>query len=136
MPLINWTDKLSVGIVSVDEQHKKLVNLLNELYEGILEGHPKEVLDYVLGELLKYTKRHFSYEETLFAKTGYADSAAHKKEHDDLIKQVLEAQAKYKAGVTGTHSLEVMKFLKQWLTNHIQGTDKKYGPHMIAKGIR
>jgi len=136
MPLMNWTDKLSVGIASIDEQHKKLVNLLNELYEGILAGHAKDVLDHVLDELLKYTKGHFSYEETLFAKTGYADSAAHKKEHDNLIKQVLEAQTKYKAGVTATHSLEVMKFLKQWLTNHIQGTDKKYGPHMIAKGIR
>ena len=136
MPLMTWNDKMSVGIVVIDEDHKKLVSLLNELYEGITAGHGKETLGKVLDGLVSYTKMHFAREEHYFVKTGYPGAAAHKKEHDELTRQVLDVQARYKSGQISTLSLEVMSFLKNWLTNHIQGTDRKYGPHLNAKGIR
>lgn len=135
MPLMTWTDKLSVGVNVIDDDHKKLVNMVNELYDGITAGKGKEALAKILDELVNYTKIHFDREEQLFAKTGYPAAAAHKKEHDDLTKQVLDVQAKYKNGSVATLSLEVMNFLKNWLVNHIQGSDKKYGPHLNAKGI-
>ncbi|MBI3644598.1 MAG: bacteriohemerythrin [Acidobacteriales bacterium] len=135
MPLMTWTDKLSVGIKAIDDDHKKLVSMVNELYGGIVAGHGKETLGKVLDELVNYTKFHFAREEGFFAKTGYPAAAAHKKEHDDLTKQVLDVQAKYKSGALATLSLEVMNFLKNWLVNHIQGSDQKYAPHLNAKGI-
>jgi hemerythrin len=48
---------------------------------------------------------------------------------------VVEVQKKYKAGVTGTLSMEVMTFLKEWLLKHIMGCDKKYGPYLNSNGI-
>jgi len=136
MPLVVWTDKLSVGVASIDKQHQKLVGLLNDFYDAVQLGRGKEALGGLLGELIDYTKVHFATEERLFAKTGYPDAAAHKKAHDELTQQVLEIQEKYNTGVTLTLSLETLTFLKNWLVNHIQATDKRYGPHLVSKGIR
>jgi hemerythrin len=132
---MTWNEKMSVGVGVIDEDHKKLVSLVNELYEGITAGHGKETLGKVLDGLVSYTKMHFAREEHYFVKTGYPGAAAHKKEHDELTRQVTDLQARYKSGQISTLSLELMTFLKNWLINHIQGTDKKYGPHLNAKGI-
>ena len=136
MPLMAWNDKLSVGVAVIDADHKKLVGMVNELYDAMQAGHGKEALGKILDGLISYTGMHFAREEKFFAETAYPESVAHKKEHDDLVKQVLDVQAKYKAGGTGTLSLEVMNFLKNWLVKHIQGSDKKYAPHLNAKGIK
>jgi hemerythrin len=135
MPMLNWNDKLSVGIASIDEEHKKLVKMLNDLYDGIMSGHGKDVLGNILDSLIDYTKVHFAHEEKFFAQTGYQEAAAHKHEHEALTKQVVEIQGKYKSGAISTLSIEVMQFLKNWLVKHIQIEDKKYGPHLISKGV-
>jgi hemerythrin len=136
MAFMEWSDKLSVGVPSIDAQHQKLVAMVNELFDALKAGHGKESLVKTLDGLISYTASHFAYEEQLFAKTGYADAAAHKKEHDDMTKKVLEVQAKAKGGVGFALPMEVMEFLKNWLVNHIMGTDKKYGPHLLSKGIK
>lgn len=135
MPLMTWNEKLSVGVKQLDDDHKKLVGMVNQLYDAIQSGHGKDSLGKILDELIGYTKVHFAREEKFFDQTNYADTAAHKKQHADLTKQVLDVQQKYKAGVSGTLSLEVMNFLKNWLITHIQGTDQKYGPYLNSKGI-
>ncbi len=135
MPLMTWTESMSVGIKVLDDDHKKLVGMLNELHAGLKVGHGKEALGTVLDGLVSYTQIHFKREEQYFAATGYADGAAHKQEHDNLTKQVLDVQAKYKSGAVSSLSIEVMDFLKDWLTVHIQGSDQKYRPHLNAKGI-
>lgn len=84
---------------------------------------------------MQYTKLHFAREEKFFAQTGYPDAAAHKQEHDDLTRQVLEVQRKYARGTSAALSLEVMQFLKNWLLHHIQGSDQRYRPHLNANGI-
>ena len=136
MPLMTWNDKLSVGIATIDNEHKRLVGMVNDLYDAVMAGKGKDSLGKILDGLIDYTKVHFAHEEQFFAKTGYADAVAHKKEHDALAKQVLDVQAKYKSGAVSTLSLEVLNFLKNWLANHIQVSDKKYGPHLTANGIR
>jgi hemerythrin len=116
MPLMTWTPKLSVGVAVLDEDHKKLVGMVNELYDAMQAGHGKESLGPILGRLVDYT-------------------VPHKQQHDALTHQVLEVQRKYAAGAAATVSLEVMHFLRDWLINHIQGTDQKYRAHLNAKGI-
>jgi hemerythrin len=136
MPLMEWTDKLSVGVPSIDAQHKKLVGIANELYDAMKAGHGKDVLDKTLDGLINYTVTHFKYEEKLFGQTGYAASGPHLKQHEDLTKQVLVIQEKMKKGVSFAQSMEVMEFLKNWLTNHILVSDKAYGPHLTSKGVK
>jgi len=136
MPLMSWNEKMSVGVGVIDAEHKKLVALLNELYDGIQANQVKEKLGTVLDGLIAYAASHFKHEEQFFTETSYPDAPAHIKEHQNLTNQVLEVQKRYKAGDTGTLSMEVMNFLKRWLIDHIQGSDKKYGPHLNAKGIK
>jgi len=135
MPLMTWNEKMSVSVASLDDDHKKLVTMLNQLFDAINSGHGREALGKILDDLIAYAKMHFNHEETMFARTSYPDMVAHKQEHDKFTQQVLEVQKKYKNGGSGTLSLEVMNFLKNWLVEHIQGNDKKYGPYLNSKGI-
>lgn len=136
MPLMEWTDKLSVGVSQFDNEHKKLVAMVNDLFDAVQGGRGKEALAKILDGLIAYTKTHFANEERYFQQHGYPDLAAHKAEHDALAKQVMEVQRKYHSGATATLSMEVMNFLKNWLVRHIQGTDKKYGPFLNGKGVK
>ncbi len=136
MPLMEWSDKLSVGIKSIDDEHKKLVGMVNDLFDGVQAGRGKELLGPILDGLIAYTKTHFANEERYFAQHHYGEAVAHKAEHDALAKQVLDVQAKYKAGANAALSMEVMNFLKNWLVKHILGSDKAYGPFLAGKGVK
>ncbi len=136
MPLMEWNEKMSVGVKQFDDEHKKLVAMVNELFDAVQAGKGKESLGKILDNLIAYTKSHFANEERYFAQHGYPDQDAHKKEHEALAKQVADVQQKYHSGATATLSMEVMNFLKNWLVKHIQGTDKKYGPFLNAKGVK
>jgi hemerythrin len=133
MALITWNNSYSVNIQNIDNQHKKLVELVNLLHASMKEGKGKDVLDQIFVELANYTVFHFGFEEKLFAQYGYPDAGTHKRQHNDLKEQVNELQKKQKEGNVLT--IEVMNFLKQWLTEHIQGSDKKYTTFLNSKGI-
>lgn len=136
MSLVSWNDKLSVGVPSIDDQHKKLVSLLNQLHDAMMSGKGKDMLGGILKGLIDYTVVHFRYEEELFVRTGYPDSEAHKKSHAELVRKVQDVQKKYDTDGPKALTIPVMNFLKDWLANHIQGADMAYGPHLVAKGVR
>jgi hemerythrin len=135
MALMNWTDKLSVGVAVIDDDHKKLVGMVNELHDAMQAGHGSDSLGRILDGLVQYTRFHFAREEKFFTQTGYPDAIVHKQEHDALTRQVLGVQQKYASGATTTLSLDVLHFLRDWLIKHIQGSDQKYRLHLNAKGI-
>ena len=134
MALFNWNDSYSVSIKAIDEQHKVLIGLINDLHDAMKIGKGKEVLGPILEELVNYTVYHFGHEERLFTSNGYPDSANHKATHVKLIQQVKDIKNDFDNGKT-VLSMEVMNFLKDWLGNHIMGTDKKYVPFLTSKGI-
>ena len=134
MPLIQWNNELSVGINSIDEQHKILVNMINALNEAMISGQTKQILAEILSGLTAYTINHFGYEEDLFAQYGYAQSQAHINEHHALVEQVKNLQNKVDNG-DFMISVEVMVFLKDWLINHILKTDKAYAEFLKGKGV-
>lgn len=134
MALFIWNDSYKTGINTIDTQHKKLVDLINELHEAMSKGQGNQALGKIMNELVNYTVTHFSTEERLLKQAGYADFDAHKKIHDDFTAKVKKMQADLTGG-RKMMSLEVSSFLKDWLSGHILGTDKKYVPSMKAKGI-
>lgn len=135
MPLIEWSAELSVGIDSIDEQHKKLVNMINALNDAMLLGQSNELLEKIFSGLAAYTQKHFAYEENLFAEHGYSDSEDHKRQHQELINQVVELKTKFVESPQGTISADLMLFLKRWLTNHIMRSDKEYSEFLREKGV-
>lgn len=136
MPLMEWNDRLSVGIQQFDAEHKRLVGMVNELFDAVQAGRGKDVLGKILDGLIDYTKTHFANEERYMVQHAYPDYKAHKAEHDALAKQVLDVQAKYRSGATAALSMEVMNFLKNWLVKHIMGIDKKYTPYFNQRGVK
>jgi hemerythrin len=136
MPLMEWTEKLSVGVTQFDQEHQKLVGMVNDLFDAVQAGKGKDRLGPILDGLITYTKTHFANEERYMTEHNYPNLKAHKAEHDALAKQVLAVQAKFQAGATAALSMEVMNFLKNWLVKHILGTDKTYGPFLNSKGIK
>lgn len=132
MSLVAWNDSLSVGIELIDREHRKLVDLINELHHGVFSRHAKETLAHVLDELITYTQTHFVHEEKLFEKAGFPDAAAHRQQHADLTAEVIAIRDQFQAGETGLLSMAVLSFLGSWLVDHIQGSDMQYVPYLQA----
>ena len=131
---MSWTDKYSVGIAAIDQQHKKLIDLINTLHEAMSKGQAKAVLEKTLGELVNYCASHFAMEEKLFDTHGYPDTADHKDKHQKMTAKVLALQSQFQQG-KAMITMDVMDFLQQWLDKHILGTDMKYGPFLKGKGV-
>lgn len=125
MPIIAWSDKYSVGMQIIDTQHKKLFELINQLYEAMTQGKSKDVLGKILKELIDYAAYHFKTEEDLFRKYSYGDKVNHVKTHEDLKQKVLDFNNKFNSGQTNI-SIEILNFLKDWIDKHILLIDKKY----------
>ena len=134
MALIMWGPQLSVKVKEIDEQHQKLVALVNTLHDAMKEGRGKDVMKKVLGELTDYTVYHFTAEEKLFQKYAYPKYPDQKREHDKLTAQVLELKKKADSGAS-VITMEVMNFLKDWLSSHIMGADKMGGEYLNSKGV-
>lgn len=132
MALITWEEKLSVNIHSMDQEHQQLIQLINELHDAMRQGLGKLVISTTLENLVQYTQTHFTNEEKLMQDYGYSGLKDHQKEHNTLTKQVLDLQKRYAQG-EGVLTIEIMQFLKNWLTHHILETDKKYGKILDGK---
>jgi len=132
MALINWEEKFQVNLNLIDNQHKKLVDILNRLHESMSKGKGNEVLESVIKDLITYTKTHFADEEKLMIENKYSQYDSHFIEHSNFIVKVEQVYNDFSAGKIGL-SMELMYFLKNWLLNHIMVVDKKFGDFMQIK---
>ena len=133
--MLEWTDDFSVGIDSIDNQHKDLIQLINKLNSATGKGLGNLVIKDVVNNLVKYTIDHFSYEEELFEKHGYVDAEPHKKSHDEFKIEVQKIATRIKDNKYV--SLEdVYTMLKDWIVIHMQRDDKKYSQFLIEKGVK
>ena len=132
--MFEWKNSYSVGIRSIDAQHRSLFGIGAELYAAMSAGQAKAALNKILDRLVQYTQSHFAHEERLLQLHGYPEFAAHKAQHDQLTAQVLAFQTDLSGGKT-TMSVQLLRFLKEWLEKHIQETDRRYAAHLIAKRV-
>jgi hemerythrin len=136
MPFMVWNDRISVGVSSIDADHKKMVGMINELFDAVVAGEGRNKLNDLLDHLVDYTRYHFAREEKILARTRYPDAAAHKREHAEMRAWMDTAWHRYRNSATSAPSLEVMIYLKGWLLDHILGSDQKFASHMKAHHIR
>jgi len=135
MAAITWKDTLSVKVKSIDDQHKKLFEIINNFYENIsARSNDQLILELVKG-MKDYTLMHFNTEENYMKECDYPDYIKHKQEHDEFIAKVNELEEKLKNG-TIILSFEITNFLKDWIKNHIMSTDKKYCTCFVKCGIK
>ncbi|MDH4261458.1 MAG: bacteriohemerythrin [Spirochaetia bacterium] len=130
---ITWSNDLALGIDEIDEQHKVLIEILNDVYDTVNSGTRDEKrLKKIVDGMLRYVNFHFVTEEMKMIKTNYSDYKTHKAQHDAFVEKAMEFQAAFREGST-TLPEEMMGFLKDWLVNHIQGTDRQYVPYFNRK---
>lgn len=134
MAFMDWDGTLTLGIPSVDRQHKRLVDLINELYEAMKAGKGSSVMEKVIGELAAYTRTHFTFEEGLLEKAGYGSLAAHRLRHKAFVEQVETYAGQLKKGGLVSTVL-VTDFLSKWLKEHILVEDKAYVETLLAKKV-
>lgn len=135
MPLVTWDKSYSVSVQKFDEQHQKLFDLLNKLYEAMQKGHGQAIVEDTVRELSTYTQTHFRAEEEVLRKTNYPGLAAHQAEHQKFIAQVSQFVEQLRAGKV-TSSITVLTFLKDWLAKHIQQTDRSYAAYLNSQGVK
>ncbi len=127
-----WQDDYSVGIEAIDQDHKKLLALINNLLAAQQCRTGVELERQAMDELMDYTQVHFKREEDLMRKHGYADFEGHKAQHDQMVTQVRLFRSRYEEKGRGAIP-EVARYLKLWLLQHINGTDRKYVPFLREK---
>lgn len=124
-----WKPEYSVGIDNIDNDHKKLLELIRRLFKAIRTVGSQEEAVKILEELANYTNTHFKREEELLAGHDFPDLENHKKEHEVMINKVREFQSKFSQNETKV-SQEILGYLQEWLVNHIMVTDKQYVPFL------
>jgi hemerythrin len=134
MALINWENSLSVGVKESDDQHKVLIQYINDLNDAMKQGKGKDAVVEVIDKLANYTATHFRNEEKYFVQFNYPLIDEHKKLHATFEQKISDFKKDVQNGKLGT-SIEVLNFLVSWLKGHILIEDKKYTALFNSKGI-
>ena len=133
--ILPWSNLFSVGVRAIDEEHKLLVGLLNELGEAQARVAPPELVDKVLQRLIDYVGVHFAHEERLMLENGYTGAPEHLEAHRHLNERVQHMVEQHRQGSSPALD-ELTIFLRQWLTHHILQTDRDLGAALNARGVR
>jgi len=129
MALFTWNAKYALGVPQIDAEHQRLFEIANQLHEAMRAGSTAAVERQSLAALISYTKTHFKHEEDLMIRHKYVDYPKHKVEHDTFTSKVVELQREHQAGRVAL-SLEIMRFVKDWLAHHICEVDHRVAEHI------
>ncbi len=130
--LFHWQDEYGVGLLEIDQQHRLLINLINDLYMAIHEDKSTEATADFLTRLKEYTLMHFATEKEIMRGNNYPGLDDHLSQHNEMILKLAEVESKHACGKFGLCS-ELIIFLREWLTKHICESDKALAMY-INKG--
>ena len=133
MDIIKWRESYETGIDSMDEQHQKLIELINKLYKVLRKEETNESVNMVQDEMEKYAKQHLQQEEALLESNGYPEFADHVTMHQSYLDKLktLTTESENEVAIKDTYA-----FLRQWWIEHIVTEDKKYGEFLKSKGVK
>ena len=132
MSLITWENKFSVNINEIDEQHKVLIGMINQLHQAMIDGEANKSIEDIITGLSNYTKYHFDAEEKLFENSDYPDTASHKQTHIDFIRKISIFKTDFEKK-EALLTVDILQFLSSWLKEHILGTDMDYSSFLTKE---
>ena len=127
--MFEWKTEYSLGIHTIDGQHQVLFRLAGELRESILSKSSPPDMGKIIDRLVQYVQVHFAYEERLMRAVEYPDLPAHQLEHEALTRRVEQLLDAFREGHCPI-TIRLLKLLKDWLEDHIMGSDPKYVPYV------
>lgn len=123
---ITWKEFYSVGCRELDDQHKQILGIINDLYSVLQSGRERDEIKGLLDQLVQYTMDHFQREEELMEEWGFPEVAQHGTIHEHMARKTIDLRKRF-----GTvRGQELLVFLKEWWINHICGIDKQYSAYM------
>ena len=127
---VAWDNSFSVGFDPIDDQHKSLVSMTNELFQACKHGAVAADIAFLqtVKKAVGYAKTHFADEEGYMREANYPHLGEHKKQHEDFVAAIIKTIEEFEAG--NTEPIDMARFLKKWLLNHIAISDKKYMPYL------
>ncbi|HEB50248.1 MAG TPA: bacteriohemerythrin [Desulfobulbus sp.] len=134
MLLIKWRDSYSVGIDQIDQEHKKLVELINEVFIVVRDKGHAETLNSAVDTLVEYTGYHFAAEEKAMEEARYPDLDKHREEHQRLEKEVVGFQQRLAVEGDAIRT-EFYHFLRDWLIHHIVECDMLYSAYLVKQAV-
>jgi hemerythrin-like metal-binding protein len=134
MTAIDWNDTYSVGVAELDEQHKGLLKILNDLSEANRGPSGTSVFFKTLNDLTQYAQNHFATEERYMEKHGYPGLEEQQKDHESFVEKVFLFNEQREKGDTDLYQ-DIVVFLKDWYLSHILGMDKQYKKFFAEKGV-
>ncbi|MBF0417532.1 MAG: bacteriohemerythrin [Magnetococcales bacterium] len=129
-----WSDTLETGLADIDNDHKKLVDMVNQIHKLLKQSAGKEQVMKIMTELADYTHFHFGREEKLFEKYQYPETPSHKEKHVKLLNEVSALMTKFQEGDFAA-PMDLLTLAKSWLVQHILRTDMRYAPFFKEKGV-
>jgi hemerythrin-like metal-binding protein len=129
MAFFEWKEEYSVGIVEIDNQHKKILDLINELFESIKDSRGDMIIKEVLDDLIQYSNYHFNLEVKLFNVFNYVRSSEHMKEHNHFIEKINTLMIGAKLNKECV-PFETLDYLRDWFANHMLKVDIDYGNYL------
>ncbi|MFA5997039.1 MAG: bacteriohemerythrin [Candidatus Paceibacterota bacterium] len=133
--LIIWDDTFTLGVAVIDEQHKKMIGIINELYHAMKSSTEKENLSDIITELTEYADYHFTSEESFFDKCNYPGAKHHRKSHE-LYRETINNFLIDYHNDESVLPLKMIKFLGDWWSDHIRGEDRDYVLCFHACGLK
>lgn len=130
-----WNEGLSVGVDRIDTQHRRLVDMINDLYLAVHGDRGREAIGGIFAGLKEYVVKHFRDEEGMMRSIGYDDLENHREIHKTIVAQAKSLESRWHAAEPGVE-LEALSFFKEWLVNHIMKVDKRYSAPCAHAGIR
>ncbi len=135
MPHIGWDESLLIGVEEIDDQHKRMFALINELHDELSAGHGAVVIYRILNLLIQYVRDHFSTEEIFMKQVGYPSYEEHKREHTVFLEHVRLFKHKHKQS-SPLLAREILTYFEIWYVEHIGHVDRQIGVFLSNRNCR
>ncbi len=134
IPFVIWNESFSVGDKLMDDQHRFLLSIINDLFNAMQKNMAEQGVHQIVEKMVKYTKIHFSSEEAMLREVRYPGYTTQVMEHIKFTGQVLAFQDQIVYKKRGLN-IEILNFLKEWWINHINGLDMLYMAYLKDKDL-
>jgi hemerythrin len=125
LPKIEWNDAFSIGIPSVDFEHRELITLVNKVIGKVSESISPDEIVAALGELFAQISAHFALEETIMRRENYSDYIDHKEDHEFLLDEIRTIMDAYEARENNENPVDFINKLNDWFIRHFKTKDSK-----------